>query len=255
MSDMFSAFTSFISDDPLMLTLCILIILLIIVFFVILFFGNNKNDKDKETKEIENTSSLLKSDLDNEKLKSTQEFSLQNDDNMAIDNNIPVIKELTPTIDDDNAPINIDEAMIIKNSRPNEEPVKIPNIDEIKEIDIDSINEHKDNNSLVIDENINNSTIKEENIFNNINEQNDNVQNVFHQKIEPPIKIKEDIKPTIELPKEPVPNENNNKIEEFKIKEEFDDIELPKLSSETGNLDSTLSSLNGEIFKMDENDK
>lgn len=249
MSDMFSAFTSFISDDPLMLTLCILIILLIIIFFIILFFGNNKNEKDKENKEIENTSSLLKSDLTSDNLKSTQEFSLQNEENISFDNKEqPIIKELTPSIDEENAPINIDEAMIIKNSRPNEEPVKIPNIDEIKEIDIDAINEHKDNNQLVLDTNLESSTNKTDNIFDNIEEETDNVQNVFHQKIEPPIKINENIKPTVELSKEPINIEN--KEENKEPKEELDDIELPKLSSETAKIDSTLSNLNGEIFKM-----
>lgn len=74
MGDTFKAFVKFISDDPIMLGLCIAIIVLVILFFIVLFIGRKK-ETEEDTIE-ENTSELLKTEVNLDALKSTQEYNV-----------------------------------------------------------------------------------------------------------------------------------------------------------------------------------
>lgn len=73
MGDTFSAFVKFISDDPIMLGLCIAIIVLVILFIAVLVIGKKREDKERER---ENTAELLKTEVNLEALESTQQYSL-----------------------------------------------------------------------------------------------------------------------------------------------------------------------------------
>lgn len=121
---MLNKFIEFITDDPVMLLLCVIIIFLIVVGILIFIFGRNKKDDDKKTDgELNNTASLLKSDLDNEKLKSTQSFATISEDKEIDTKKVPVIDD-KGDITEANAPINIDEAMTLKSEREKSEPPK-----------------------------------------------------------------------------------------------------------------------------------
>lgn len=85
MGDTFNAFVKFISDDPIMLGLCIAIIVLIIAFILVLFLGRKKDDKEAVE---DTTKELLKTEINMEALKSTQEFSLNELQNEQ--SNVPV---------------------------------------------------------------------------------------------------------------------------------------------------------------------
>jgi len=74
MGDTFNAFVKFISDDPIMLGLCIAIIVLVIAFIIVLILGRKKETKDE--RKLENTSELLKTEINLDTLKSTQEYSV-----------------------------------------------------------------------------------------------------------------------------------------------------------------------------------
>lgn len=67
----FNAFVKFISDDPIMLGLCIAIIVLIILFVVVLFIGK-RSDKKEESE----SNDLLKTEISMEPLKDTEQFVL-----------------------------------------------------------------------------------------------------------------------------------------------------------------------------------
>ena len=129
MSDTFSEFTNFISNDPLMLVLCIAIVVLIIVFILVLFLGKKPK---KEEQNLDNTQALLKSDIENKELKSTQEFAAiteEAEQALANTKKIPVIGELSQAEEEKEAPININEALELKEKREreqNEPTIKIP---------------------------------------------------------------------------------------------------------------------------------
>lgn len=73
MGNTFNAFVKFISDDPIMLGLCIAIIVLIIAFILVLFLGRKKENKEEN---VDNTRELLKTDINIDALKSTQEYNI-----------------------------------------------------------------------------------------------------------------------------------------------------------------------------------
>lgn len=73
MGDTFSSFVKFISDDPIMLGLCIAIIFLVILFLIVLLAGKKK--EKPESKDIDNTAELLKTEVNLEALESTKQYS------------------------------------------------------------------------------------------------------------------------------------------------------------------------------------
>ncbi|HBA37610.1 MAG TPA: hypothetical protein DCY94_02710 [Firmicutes bacterium] len=112
MGDTFNAFVKFISDDPIMLGLCIAIIVLIIAFILVLFLGRKKEDSEECI--ADNTTELLKTEINMDALKSTQEFSLSE-----------LGQDEIPSKD---SPVTI--ASVPKESEPaNEEKVEAPAID------------------------------------------------------------------------------------------------------------------------------
>lgn len=141
MSDVVSEFIEFITDDPLMLCLCLAIVVLALLFVLVLIFGGRKEKKKAEIKEIDNTKELLKDDLKEEPLKSTQEFSL---------NEIEKSMEKPPVVEEESIvkeePISIEEALNLKNQREeinrdvtpipvatNPEPIKLDISDQLRE--------------------------------------------------------------------------------------------------------------------------
>ena len=137
MSDTFNDFVNFISDDPLMLGLCIAVIVLIVIFIIVLCSGGKKKAKKEENKEIENTTQLLAADLNDEPLKSTQEYTLnlKEEENREFEKtiNVPDVETLRDDIVEKEAPISIDEAMNLKTSREEDEikdTIQIPVVEE-----------------------------------------------------------------------------------------------------------------------------
>ena len=152
MADTVSKLIKFISEDPIMLGLCFAIVALIIIFILVLIFGGKKNKKSEEIvdKVEDNTQSLLKTTLNDEPLRSTQEFAFNasmNED-VKLENtqsleNIQVLSE-TPE-EDNNAPISVDEAMELKSQREMEaskNTVEIPVLNEnVPMVDVPPIKE------------------------------------------------------------------------------------------------------------------
>ncbi len=96
MGDTFNAFVKFISDDPIMLGLCIAIIILVIAFILVLILGRKKDDTNDD--KHENTQELLKTEVNLDTLKSTQEYSLselQNKETLSEQEAAPVSDPLT----------------------------------------------------------------------------------------------------------------------------------------------------------------
>ena len=124
MSDTISEFTNFISNDPLMLALCIAIVVLIIVFILVLILGKKKDDEEELT---ENTGALLQSDISDANLKSTQEFEAVNDavqTTLSSTKKIPVVTPPEEDATDKEAPIDIDAALKLKEEREKENPTE-----------------------------------------------------------------------------------------------------------------------------------
>lgn len=92
--DMLKEFGRFIASDPIMLGLSCAIVFLVFIFVLVLVFGGKKKSKDIEENVVDNTDSLLKSDLKSEPLKSTQEFTL-NLNMDEVQNDLP-IETFTP---------------------------------------------------------------------------------------------------------------------------------------------------------------
>lgn len=115
MSDTISEFTNFISNDPLMLALCIAIVVLIIVFILVLILGKKKDDAEEVS---ENTGALLQSDISAANLKSTQEFATVNETEPELSSTkkIPVVPP-AEDITDKEAPISVDDALKLKEER------------------------------------------------------------------------------------------------------------------------------------------
>ena len=117
MSDTISEFTNFISNDPLMLALCIAIVVLIIVFILVLIFGKKKEDAEEVS---ENTGALLTTDINDANLKSTQEFAAVNQQEptpeVSSTKKIPVVPP-AEDITDKEAPISVDDALKLKEER------------------------------------------------------------------------------------------------------------------------------------------
>lgn len=106
MGGTFNKFVAFISDDPIMLGLCIAIIVLVILFIVVLCLGNNKKEVKVE-KPVDNTTELLKTEINMDALKSTQEYNLsetkreQETETPVVENSIePPVMEVPVTTEE-----------------------------------------------------------------------------------------------------------------------------------------------------------
>lgn len=145
MSETLKEFVQFISDDPLMLGLCCAIVFLIIVFILVLLFGGRKKKKEEEIEVFDNTGELLKTDVNDEPLRSTQELNLNTNNVVAETPSVPVIPKVEktqkiPSVDAISdlenskvAPITLDEALELKNKREEnieKDTIKIPVIEE-----------------------------------------------------------------------------------------------------------------------------
>lgn len=131
----FNEFVQFISDDPIMLGLCIAVVVLIIVFFIVLCMGNGKSEELEEKKVEENTTQLLATDVNDEPLRSTQQLNLSNELKEVGINLAP--KQVEPyegivDLTEKEVPISIDEAINLKTTRENEQKdtVQIPVVEE-----------------------------------------------------------------------------------------------------------------------------
>lgn len=98
---MLKEFIRFITGDPIMLGLSFAIVFLVLIFVLVLVLGGRKKNKLVEENTIDNTATLLKSDIENEPLKSTQEFTL----NLNLEENTP---SLPPAVETE-AEISVEE--------------------------------------------------------------------------------------------------------------------------------------------------
>lgn len=141
----------FITEDPIMLGLCLAIVVLIIAFILVLIFGGKKEKKKEKIIEesIDNTRELLKPIIE-EPLRSTQELNLNLDANkepeIAENQSLENIQLLDEAPMEENIPITVNDAIELKNQREQEElkdtieipviynsdptPVEIPNMQE-----------------------------------------------------------------------------------------------------------------------------
>lgn len=83
-------FIKFLTDDPIMLGLCIAIVVLIITFIVVLVLGKRKDDKNTK---LNNTSELLKTEINLEALDNTREYQASE----IKPKEEPAVKVATPT--------------------------------------------------------------------------------------------------------------------------------------------------------------
>lgn len=240
MSDTIKEFTDFISNDPLMMALCVAIIFLIIVFILVLVIGNKKDKKKKKNEELNNTESLLKIDKNNEALKSTQEFSAitrEAEKELAKTKELVTVDSASADLAEKNAPINIDEALKLKESRENSEKgptIKIPIVNLTEEIH----NEQKET-PVSIPPAQKQVEKTSPTIVNNDEEKRPPLSAVGVQGKEMP-KINQDLSQTQII-------KHISKSEE-KIDTDESDIELPKLNN--GDLENTLSTITGETFEL-----
>ena len=130
MGDTIKEFLLFISDNPLMLGLCIAIAVLFVILIIVLFAGGKKNKTENEEK-LENTSQLFTATIESQNLQSVSELnktiaptdkSTQNIQNQnQVENLQPEGENLEETLEmdynEEEAPINIDEALNLKKER------------------------------------------------------------------------------------------------------------------------------------------
>lgn len=222
MNSTFNAFVAFISDDPIMLGLCIAIIVLVILFIIVLIFGGKK-EKSIEDANVDNTQELLKTEVNMDALKSTQEYNLSE----------------------------------IKTEGPKEEVIEIPVVTENQvELQVPKFEapviETPSLEIPSIDNNINLEDISETEILRNVpvmedsftleTEPNNTLENVEVVKEEPKV---EDI-PLVQKPETVENVETLNSIEE---EEDLDDIDLPKLNPNHEET-SFMSNFQGESFNL-----
>lgn len=272
MSDAFNSFVKFISEDPLMLGLCIAIVVLIVVFIIVLCTGGKKKSVKEEPVE-ENTTQLLASDINDEPLKSTQEFNMsslrEEQEKLESTINVPNVDAITDDMTEKEAPISLEEAIHLRNTReendikdtikipvvsetpstPVDIPAETPTIPEIPSIDDDmsdlTIPEEKVEEISDIElPTMANEAIKEtgasqpfSSVYLNSNREMPKVEEDFSKtEIIRHIPVMESPSPSVIEPAFSEPSED------------LDDIDLPKLNTDTEN--SVLSSLTGETFDI-----
>lgn len=170
MGDTFNAFVKFISDDPIMLGLCIAIVVLVILFIIVLLIGNKKEEVIEDSNKIkEEKAELLKTEVNLEALKSTQEYKLDEinevKDNSSINEPVSVIQDFNPSSISSEAVDVQSEVSVPKIEENVLEPVKepvVPTFDSLK-IKTDDSNKMATNFQS---ENIQPKIEMEENIFN-----------------------------------------------------------------------------------------
>lgn len=117
MGDTFNAFIAFISEDSIMLGLCIAILILIIMFILVLILGKKKDS----TKDVSNRDNeeLLKTEINMEALKSTSEYKI---DELNGEKNV-VIKDESK---EEEPPVSVVESTDVEEIPvTTEEPVKV----------------------------------------------------------------------------------------------------------------------------------
>lgn len=246
MKETINRFIQFISDDPIMLVLCFAIVVLILVFILVLVFYGKKDDKVEKSEVSENTTSLLKPDSTLEPLRSTQEFSLNNlgaEESLESTQKLENIDSLTSE-NDINVPISINEAMDIKLNRDNEankDTIEIPIVmdDNPDKVEI-PINEDDKSNIKDV------QPKTEVNLSNTINQPFSSVYTSL-ETMPTPMDIPNDTK----IIKHNEAEENNidsQVVSQTSEEENLDDIDLPKLNTNTES--SILNTLSGESFDI-----
>lgn len=234
MGETINILIKFISEDPIMLGLCFAIIVLIIIFILVLIFGGRKEKKiEEKTIPIEdNTQTLLKTTIDDEPLRSTQEYSFnmnsELNSNVSDTQSLENIQILGETSSEEIVPITVDEAMELKNKR---EMEALKNTIEMPVLtDMEPEQEIKYETNTTVD-----STFSDEN------------KESGEKKNQPlsPIYTSSDNKPEIE------PSVRSN--ETTNADSEDIDIDLPKLKSEPRS--SIFDTLSGEKFNINNNHK
>ena len=277
MSDTFNEFVEFISEDPLMMGLCIAIVVLVIIFILVLCLGRKK--KPVQEKVENNTQEILDNSSKEEPLKSTQEYnlnSIQNasntqtvSENMTAPSepvldktiNVPNVEAVTDDLMEKEAPINIEEAMNLKNSRENNETkdtieVPVVNNTSSEKVEIPTptmqVNSNVSNepiipevsNTVVDDElpTMINPVVKEE----PVSERTQPFSSVYvNQNDELPKNNYEDFSKTEIIRHTPVMESAESKVNE---EAKPQDIDLPKLNNDSNT--SVLNSLSGESFDI-----
>ena len=117
---MFNEFIKFIKDDPIMLGLSCAIAFLVSLFILVLIFGGKKKSKKIEDNVEDNTAALLKSDLGTEPLKSTQEFTLNINTEMPVQDPIVPFEKDMPNAESTHVEDAIPVPVEIENSAPTE---------------------------------------------------------------------------------------------------------------------------------------
>lgn len=92
-------FMKFLTDDPIMLGLCIAIVVLIIMFIVVLVLGKRKDSKNSK---LNNTSELLKTEINLEALDNTREYSAT--ENKPMEEPVVKVAETEPVVTPTEAP-------------------------------------------------------------------------------------------------------------------------------------------------------
>lgn len=146
MGDTFNSFVRFISDDPIMLGLCVAIIVLVIAFILVLILGRKKDNKNLQN--MENTSELLKTEVNLEALKSTQEFNaaaLKNEsDRESQEEEEPTIVEEENPTDNEGSALEIEESSTIEEEKSEETPAVEEVVEEPMEVQESSIEEKEE---------------------------------------------------------------------------------------------------------------
>lgn len=234
----FNEFVKFISEDPVMLGLCGAIILLVLIFIIVLLFGGRKSKSKDYNVSLENTSTLLKNSIDDEPLRSTQEFTMNNVDKTR---EISSLESLVEEESEKETPISIPEALNLKAEREEQiekDTIQIPVINNDRPVDI-AIPKFEDDATLPIIDNIPQSNTSVNQPFSSVvvnrgdelpkmDELQSNTEIIRH------IPILDDT-PTV-------------KGVEVNKEESLDDIDLPKLNTKEET--SVINSLAGESFKL-----
>lgn len=269
MGNTFNAFIAFISEDPIMLGLCIAIIVLIIMFILVLIIGKKKDKKEEAT--IENTSTeLLKTEINMDTLKSTNEYKIE-DINPGLPSleetkkeSEPIAEEIPVTTEE---PIKVEIEDKTSNSVQSEiilEPI-IENTEDTKENEISE--------PLNVFENFNTDITKpEELVINNDTTEKTEIIESTELPVQESPTINEEIieKPEEELINQldiidstslPVTEEKIEPVNNFNIDEVFassntepiTEEEIPVTTEEpaTPNLYDSLEELNHNIFDAD----
>ena len=241
MGETINKLIKFISEDPIMLGLCFAIVALIIIFILVLIFGGKKEKKKEEAvnNTIDNTQALLKTTLDDEPLRSTQEFAfnmgtpetkLENTQGLE---NIQLLEE---KVKEEDVPITVNEAMELKSQREMEalkNTVEMPVVSEAA--------------PLSVEEPVIPSMIEPEPVMPPVME---TPEMSTEPKIEQPLSpvyTSLDNKPEMEIPVAPRANRETPALQ---VQEE-QDIDLPKLKTEPTS--SIFDTLSGESFNINNN--